>query len=150
MRFKFKMGLTPHIQLYKTRHQALLIPLISSTTLYSPHSQEAKYSHQPLSLIMRIPLVALGAIASCLWPTAALPNDYANAANLDARAGDVCKAVKVIVRLLKANKATPFCSSFLGIPSAGTSTTTATAFAETVETSTTNVITEVPTYYTTV
>ena len=99
---------------------------------------------------MRVPLVALGAIASCLWPTAALPNDYANAANLDARAGDVCKAVKVIVTLLKAKKATPFCSSFLGIPSARTSTTTATAFAEIVETSTSNVITEVPTYYTTV
>ncbi|KAK4212518.1 hypothetical protein QBC37DRAFT_424694 [Rhypophila decipiens] len=65
------------------------------------------------------------------------------------RAVNVCKAVQVIVSVLKNNKATPFCSSFLGIKPP-TVTTTSTSFAQRVETEIYQVIETSSTTWTTV
>ncbi|KAK4206303.1 hypothetical protein QBC37DRAFT_407236 [Rhypophila decipiens] len=64
-----------------------------------------------------------------------------HAVELEARGNNVCKSVKAIVTILKAHKATPFCSSFLGISTQTvtetTSTTTTTSIETQVATSTT-------------
>ncbi|KAK3326020.1 hypothetical protein B0H66DRAFT_637365 [Apodospora peruviana] len=96
---------------------------------------------------MRSLLFTLLALVTCLLPSAALlaePIDQRGE-----RAADVCKAVQVIVSLLKSHKATPFCSSFLGIKPP-TATTTSTSFAERAETETIEVVQTISTTWTTV
>ncbi|KAF3905030.1 hypothetical protein AA313_de0205103 [Arthrobotrys entomopaga] len=70
--------------------------------------------------------LSLLAAAACIAPTA-FANPLPASKNIQA---DVCKEVVLIVDLLKLNKATPFCSSFLGIKTATVqATTVSTSFA---------------------
>ena len=62
-------------------------------------------------------LAALSAAAACIAPLASakpLTHSWDLIAKRDSNA-NVCKDVQLVVSVLKLNKATPFCSTFLGI-----------------------------------
>ncbi|KAM7196687.1 hypothetical protein V8F33_006027 [Rhypophila sp. PSN 637] len=98
-------------------------------------------------IIMRSFLFLLLTVATGLLPSAVL--SAGPIVHKGERAVHVCKAVQVIVSVLKSNKATPFCSSFLGIK-LPTVTTASTSFAQRVETEIYQVIETSSTTWTTV
>lgn len=100
--------------------------------------------------MMRSSLLSLVIVAIVSLASTAHVLAYSPAGNqLEERAGNVCKSVKVIVTLLKAHKATPFCSSFLGITTKTVTKTTRTRTTTSVETQVITIPTTTTTTWTT-